>query len=120
MGLHRHAVERLLRAFQSLPLRAERRVTQTRWRIRRIGAWRAPVIKAPAKTSVLTGRASRARPSSHARTRTAWRTGALAEALPRAPGTGSGWRSLALLPRAVIAPARHHYRPGCGWWWWRR
>ena len=120
MGLHRHAVERLLRAFQSLPLRAERRVTQTRWRIRSIGAWRAPVVKAPAKTSVIPGRTSRARPSPHARTRTAWRAGAFAGAVPRAPGSGGGRRSLALLAGTVIATARDHHRPGCGWWWRRR
>ena len=120
MGLHRHAVERLLRTFQSLPLRAESRVTQTRWRIRSIGAGPTPVFKAAAKTSVIPRGASRARPSSHARTRTAWRTGALAGALPRAPGTGSGRRGLALLARTVIAPARYHRRPRCGWWYRRR
>ena len=120
MGLHRHAVERLLRAFQSFPLRAESRVTQTRWRIRRIGAWPTPVIQAPAKTTVIPGCASRARPSPHARTRTAWRTRALAGALPRAPGTSSGGRSLALLAGTVITPARHHHRPRCGWWHRRR
>ena len=117
MGLHRHAVERLLRTFQSLPLRAESRVTQTRWRICSISARRAPVIKSPAKTPVITGRASRARPSC---TRTAWRTSALARAIPRAPCAASGGRGLALLARAVIAPARDHYRPRCGWWWWCR
>ena len=63
MGLHRHAVERLLRTFQSLPLRAESRVTQTRRRIRGIGAWRTPVLKAPAKTTVIPGGASRPWPS---------------------------------------------------------
>ena len=119
MGLHRHAVERLLRTFQSLPLRAESRVTQTRWRIRRIGAGCAPVIKAPAKTSVVPGRTSRARPS-HTRTRTTWRTSAIARAIPGTPRTGSGGRSLALLARAVIAPARHHRRPRWGRWHRRR
>jgi hypothetical protein len=109
VGLYRHAVERLLRTFQSLPLRAESRVTQTRWRICSISARRAPVIKSRAKTPVITGRASRARPSC---TRTAWRTRALARTIPRAPCAGRG---LALLARAVIAPARDHYRPRCGW-----
>ena len=119
MGLHRHAVERLLRTFQSLPLRAESRVTQTRWRIRSIGAGPTPVFKAPAKTSVIPGRTSRARPS-HTRTRTTRRTGAIAGAISGTPRTGSGGRSLALLARAVIAPARHHHRPRCGWWHRRR
>jgi hypothetical protein len=108
MGLHRHAVERLLRALQSFPLRTESRVTQTRWCIRSIGARPTPVIQAPAKTSVIPRRAW---PSG---TRTAWRTGTLAGALARAPGTGSGRRGLALLAGTVIAPARYHRRPSCG------
>jgi hypothetical protein len=108
VGLHRHAVERLLRTFQSLPLRAESRVTQTRWRICSISARRAPVIKSPAKTPVIPGSTSRARPSC---TRTAWRT----RTFPRAPCAGCGGRGLALLARAIIAPARDHYRPRCGW-----
>ena len=107
MGLHRHAVERLLRAFQSLPLRAKRGVAQTRRRIRSIGAWCTPVVKSPAKTPVIAGGASRAGPPG---TRTAWRTRALA----RTPRTGSGGRSLALLAWAVITAARDHRRPGRG------
>ena len=108
MGLNRHAVERLLRTLQGLPLRAESRITQTRWRTLPLGTRCTPVIEAPAKTAVIPGDASRAWPSC---TRTAWRTGALA----RAPRTANCGRSLALLPRAIIAPARHHHRPRGGW-----